>query len=304
MPLRAFGRAMPELPEVEFARGCLERWLGGEVIANAEADPTRVVRGSSRAAFAKLTGRRVTSVERRGKWLLMRFDGELGLLMHLGMTGKFELARPSEAEPRWSRARLARADGSVVHYRDPRLLGRLLVAPLAELLGQPPLAELGPDAWKSAPTPTELARRLSRRRRPIKDVLMDQTIIAGLGNIQVTEALFLARIHPSRRADRLSIEEVRRLSRAVRTSLSRTMAMNSGDKIKYVEETKRIENPFHIYGKAGAPCPRCATTVRKLTISGRTSAFCPSCQPKKLAGPNAIGARLRVRQATARKLRR
>jgi len=287
---------MPELPEVEFARGCLERWLGGEVIAKAEADPTRVVRGSSRAAFAKLAGRRVTSVERRGKWLLMRFDDELGLLGHLGMTGKFELAKPSEAEPRWSRARLERADGAVVHYRDPRQFGRLVVAPLAELLDQPPIAELGPDAWMAAPTPTELALRLSRRKRPIKDVLMDQTVMAGLGNIQVTEALFLARIHPSRRADRIAAGEIRRLCRAIRTSLARTLAMNSGDKITYVEETKRIENPFRVYGKAGAPCPRCSTTLRKLTIAGRTSAFCPSCQPRKPIGPDGPQAARRVRR--------
>src|SRR5919205_1114203 len=118
---------MPELPEVEFARSCLERWLVGQVIVRAEADRTRVVQDGTRRAMPGLAGRRVDSVERRGKCLLVRFDGEMGLFAHLGMTGKFELERPGEAPPRWSRARWVRSDGSVVHYRDPRLLGRLRV---------------------------------------------------------------------------------------------------------------------------------------------------------------------------------
>jgi len=271
---------MPELPEVEFARACLDRWLGGSVLARAEEDRTRVTRATPAAAFAGLAGHRVVAVERRGKWLLLRFEGEIGLLAHLGMTGKFELTMPDEAPPRWSRARFVRGDGAVVHYRDPRQFGRLVVAPLPELLQNDPLASLGPDAWDT-PIGETLAQRLARSARTVKDVLMDQTVLAGLGNIQVTEALFLARIHPSRKAKSLAPAEIASLRKAVRASLRRTLAMNRGDKITYVEESKRIENPFHIYGKAGKPCPRCGTIVRKVTISGRTTAFCPKDQPRR-----------------------
>lgn len=271
---------MPELPEVEFARTCLERWLGGRVVAHAEEDRTRVTGGMSPAAFASLAGHRVLAVERRGKWLLLRFDGDVGLLAHLGMTGKFELVTSGEAPPRWSRARLARADDGVVHYRDPRLLGRLVVAPLAKILEEDPLASLGPDAW-TTPIGAVLAKRLGRSTRPVKDVLMDQTVVAGLGNIQATEALFLAGIHPARRGKSIGPAETDRLRKAIRASLGRTLKMNRGDKITYVEESKRIKNPFHIYGKAGKPCPRCGTIVRKMTISGRTTAFCLNCQPRR-----------------------
>jgi formamidopyrimidine-DNA glycosylase len=198
------------------------------------------------------------------------------------MTGKFELTMPDEAPPRWSRARLTRADGAVVHYRDPRQFGRLVVAPLAELLAEDPLASLGPDAWDVPIGPT-FAGRLARSTRTVKDVLMDQTVLAGLGNIQVTDALFLARIHPARKAKSLATAEISALRKAIRASLRRTLAMNRGDKITYVEESKRIENPFHIYGKAGKPCPRCRTIVRKITISGRTTAFCPKDQPRRPA---------------------
>lgn len=274
---------MPELPEVEFARTCLERWLVGEKLVRVEADAGRVIRGSKGEAFQSLAGRRVTKVERRGKWLLWRFDAPLGLLAHLGMTGKFELQPPGDPSVRWSRVRFARRDGATVHYRDPRQFGRLEVAPLIELEAKDPLASLGPDAYEPKLTSQQLAKRIGKGRRPIKDVLMDQTVLAGLGNIQVTEALFVARIHPMHRADALGKSEISRLARGIRRSLERTLAMNRGDKITYVEETKRVENPFFIYGKARSPCPRCGEVLKKMVISGRTTAFCPSCQKRKPA---------------------
>jgi formamidopyrimidine-DNA glycosylase len=271
---------MPELPEVEFARGCLERWLGGQKLDRVEADSNRVIRGTSREAFARLAGRRVRAIERRGKWLLWRFDSELGLLAHLGMTGKFELQEEGSDDVRWSRVRFVRPDGAVAHYRDPRQFGRLAVAPLDELLTKPPLSELGPDAYEPRLTARELHDRIAGRRRPIKDVLMDQTVIAGLGNIQVTDALFLAKIHPRTRADALTSADTVRLAKAIRTSLVRALRMNRGDKIVYVEETKRVENPFLVYGKAGSPCPRCKQRLKKMSISGRTTAYCPRCQKR------------------------
>ena len=274
---------MPELPEVEFARRCLSRWLGGHVLRDVEADPTRVIRGTTQRAFASLAKHRVDHVERRGKWLLLSLRGGLGLLAHLGMTGKVELARPGSPPVRWSRVRFTRSDGAVVHYRDPRMFGHLRVAPIADLLSTEPLATLGPDAKDAPPTARALAARFGKRRRAVKDVLMDQTVIAGLGNIQVTDALFLARVHPARRADSLSHDEIDRIRRGMAKSLARTLAMNKGDKIVYVEESKRTENPFLVYGKAKSPCPVCHSPIRKMVIGGRTSAFCAVCQPRVAA---------------------
>jgi formamidopyrimidine-DNA glycosylase len=269
---------VPELPEVEFARSCLSRWLRGQTLLRVEADATRVIRGASPKSFAALAGQRVTKVERRGKWLLLSFAEGLGLLAHLGMTGKFEMARKGAPPARFSRVRFTRSDGAVVHYGDPRQFGHLRMAPLAVLLSTEPLKSLGPDAKNQLPNAGALGARLQRSRRKIKEVLMDQTVLAGLGNIQATEALFLARIHPARPADALSLAEISRLHTAITKSLARTLAMNRGDKITYVEETKRIENPFLVYGKANAPCPRCRSALKKMVIGGRTSAFCPFCQ--------------------------
>ena len=282
---------MPELPEVEFARSCLSRWLGGRTLTKVEADPTRVIRGAPPKAFAGLARDRLEKIERRGKWLLLRFASARGVLAHLGMTGKFELARRGAPAVRWSRVRFTRSDGAVVHYRDPRQFGHLRVAPLSELLTTEPLKSLGPDAKDHPPSASALTARLHRSRRKIKEVLMDQTVIAGLGNIQVTEALFLARIHPARRADSLTAAEVRRIRQAIGKSLARTLAMNSGDKITYVEESKRVENPFLVYGKANSPCPKCEAPLEKMVIGGRTSAFCTACQPRTPGRPSKNTAR-------------
>src|SRR4051812_19768873 len=155
---------MPELPEVEFARGCLERWLGGEKLARVEADRGRVTRGTPLSAFEALAGHTVKRVERRGKWLLWHFEDGTGVLAHLGMTGKFEMTS-ADVAPRSSRVRFVRRDGVVVHYRDPRQFGRLQVAPMKELLGRDPLASLGPDAHEPPLGQVLLKERLGTRKR-------------------------------------------------------------------------------------------------------------------------------------------
>ena len=268
---------MPELPEVEFARRSLEKWLVGEKLARVEADKSRILRGSTPAALEKLAGHVVLGVERRGKQLLVRLDGGAGLLGHLGMTGKFELQRPGGPEVRWSRARLGRGDGAVVHYRDPRMLGLLRPGALAELEASASWADLGPDAWETKLTGALLKERLGKRKKSIKEALLDQTALAGIGNIQATEALWKAKLAPAQRADRLSTNDFAALAKAIRWSLERTLGAESGETITYVEENP-AENPFTIYGRAGEKCPRCKTVLKKKTIGGRTTAFCPKCQ--------------------------
>jgi formamidopyrimidine-DNA glycosylase len=269
---------MPELPEVEFAREHLSLWLSGERLVRVVAQKTRISRGSSSAALRRLSGHEVLGIERRGKWLLWRLSGGLGLLAHLGMTGKFEIQRPGEEDVRWSRASFTRgSDLAVIHYRDPRMFGRLRPGPFAELLASRELVELGPDAWNEPFEPAELLSLLSTKKKTIKEVLMDQTVMAGIGNIHATEALFGARISPLRPACSLRREEVKRLLGAIRRSLARGMALNRGDKIEYVEEN-RARNPFRIYGRGGDPCPRCGNVLEKVAIGGRGSAFCALCQ--------------------------
>lgn len=268
---------MPELPEVEFARQCLTRWLRGKRLERATASPaTRVLRGSSEDALRALEGHRIEDIERRGKWLLWKLSAGAGALAHLGMTGRF-VWRPVDDEPRWSRVRLE-VKGGAVHFVDPRMFGRLLPGGFDELAHRREWRAQGPDAWDETWTPASLRDALGATKSPVKVALMDQAKVAGLGNIQATEALWRARLHPGRPPASLDANDWRRLVAGIRWTLERTLADLSGDEITYVEEDPS-SNPFLVYAREGEPCPRCSTTLEKLTLAGRTTIWCPACQP-------------------------
>ena len=267
---------MPELPEVEYAANRLRQWMLGRLVLRAKAEPTRLLRGQPARRFSQaLTGRRLERVERRGKYLLLFFDGNAGLLAHLGMTGKLVRRPTGVAEP-FSHARFELEDGFTVHFRDPRKFGRLSAEPADRLFLLPEIAALGPDALLEPPTAESLGERLSRTARPVKVALMDQSVLAGLGNIHAAEALFRARIDPLLRADRLSEEQRRRLAQAIGETIALGLANDEEEEITYVEEG--APNPFLVYGKAGEACPRCGQRLASLTQGGRTTHFCPHCQ--------------------------
>jgi formamidopyrimidine-DNA glycosylase len=275
---------MPELPEVEIAARNLRSWGEGRRIERAEIDPRgrRLFRPGTGERLARaLSGSRLVRVERRGKHLLLTLStpaGPLGLLSHLGMTGKW-VRRESGAEPpSHSRARLHLDDGVVLHYRDPRLFGRLRLVPGARFEAVPEVAALGPDPLEEGVDPGRLEAAFARTRRPVKVVMLDQRLLPGVGNIQASEALFRARIDPRRRAASLSRAEVRRLAAAVETSVRRTLEREAGPEIAYVEEAGS-ENPFRVYAREGERCPRCRrTAIRRIVQAQRSTFFCPSCQ--------------------------
>ena len=270
---------MPELPEVEFARRSLERWLHGRRVVRAEAQvKVRTFRGADVSMFERLRGALVRA-DRRGKYLLLEFEGGKGLLAHLGMTGKW-VRRPQGHEEPYSRARLHLDDRSVLHFRDPRLFGRIEPAPASRLFQLAPIANLGPDPLIDGLTPASLEEALSRSKQELKVALMDQSRLAGLGNIHAAEALYRAGLHPARRPASLDKDEWRRLSRAIHATLRFALESEDGEEIEYVEEPGS-QNPFLIYGRAGEKCRKCGTTVKSFTQGGRTTHYCPTCQPRK-----------------------
>ena len=271
---------MPELPEVEFAARTLRRWLNGQRIEAAESSDTRVFRGTDRRAFEReLVGQKLEWIERRGKYLLIAFTNNVGLLSHLGMTGKWMRVGRTAQMPSHVRARLTLSRDGHVLYRDPRLFGRIALHPADELFQLKEIRELGPDPLVDGIDERALFERLHRTQRPVKVALMDQSVIAGVGNIQATDALFHAHVHPARSGASLTPKDVRAIAAGIRTSIDYTLGLQGdGDAIEYVEEPG-AENPFVIYGRAGHTCPRCTTTLEKMDLGGRTSAFCPHCQP-------------------------
>ncbi|HEX9050098.1 MAG TPA: DNA-formamidopyrimidine glycosylase family protein [Anaeromyxobacter sp.] len=275
---------MPELPEVEIAARNLRAWTRGRTLVRLEADPRarHVFRPSTPRALARaLEGARFGPIRRIGKQLLVSLerDGEpVGLLAHLGMTGKWLLRRDGEPAPRFSRARLALDDGSVLHFADLRLFGRLRAVPGARFEEVPEVAALGPDPLEAGVDPGRLHAALARSRLPVKVRIMDQAILPGVGNIQASEALFRARIDPRRRASSLSRREAGALARAVLGSVKESIAREEGPEISYVEEPGS-ENPFLVYARAGERCPRCRrATIARAVQAQRSTFFCPRCQ--------------------------
>ena len=269
---------MPELPEVEFARKTLEKWFRGRKLVRTEAESgVRTFRDSDLGIFKALKGS-LTGIDRRGKYLMLRFSDKLGFVGHLGMTGKF-LKRDPKDEVRWSRARFFLDSGDVIHFQDMRMFGHIDAVPASELEKRPGVAKLGFDPLRDGLTVAQLKDALGKSTQDLKVALMDQERIAGLGNIHAAEALFRAKLHPSRTPASLSEPEWKALTKGIQGTIDFALEEEGdGDEIEYVEEGG--ENPFLIYGRAGTPCRRCKTIVKSFTQGGRTTHFCPHCQPK------------------------
>ncbi|MFL5400898.1 MAG: bifunctional DNA-formamidopyrimidine glycosylase/DNA-(apurinic or apyrimidinic site) lyase [Myxococcales bacterium] len=293
---------MPELPEVEIASRQLRAWAKGKRIVSARAERTRVIRGQGPQRFARLAGHELRDVERAGKWMLLLFDGGEALLSHLGMTGKWIRRRRTDPPPSHVRATVELEDGNVIDYRDQRLFGRLIRGSADELRALPQLADLGPDPLPGIDS-VRLGNVLRKTRRSLKETLMDQRTLAGLGNIQVSESLHRAKLHPERLGTSIDDDEVRRLAAAIKESLDATLRDEDGpEPITYVEEGG--ENVFLVYDRAGEPCRTCRAPIERIVQGGRSTYFCPRCQParrQRLAGAKAGLATARL--AAARPLR-
>jgi formamidopyrimidine-DNA glycosylase len=267
---------VPELPEVETVRGELEPLLAGRTLRQVEILDEGWPRPSDpRAGALELAGQRVAGVERRGKYLLLRFEGGRVLLVHLRMTGGFRSLPASHG-----RALLTLDDGSVVAYRDVRRFGTwLLLEPdevdayLAERISEEPL---GPRF-----TAKRVAARLAGRRAPVKALLLDQRIVAGLGNIYADEALWYARIHPLRPGGELDPDEIRAIVRGARRALRVGISRRGATLSDYATpngDRGTMQDEFKVYGRTGEPCPRCGTPIAKTRAGGRGTHYCPQCQ--------------------------
>jgi formamidopyrimidine-DNA glycosylase len=280
---------VPELPEVETIRRQLAERLQGRTIARAEVDDALLVSPEDPLAFsAQLEGRRIESIGRRGKYLLVELDSGDTLAMHLRMTGRLHWrpAAPGADDDgeRFQRARFDLDDGSTVTFGDMRRFGRAWIVPatLDDREGYWS-ARVGIEPLSPRFTGRGLARLLERRRGPIKAVLLNQALVAGLGNMYVDEALFQARIHPLRPAGTLDAGEIRRLHRAIRERLSAAVEAGGASIDSYRDslgERGSMQDLLRVHLREGEPCPRCGTTIRKTRVAQRGTYWCPHCQPE------------------------
>jgi formamidopyrimidine-DNA glycosylase len=265
---------VPELPEVETVRRRLEPVLVGRSFDRVEILDARLTRPEDPLAVAvELVGERVAAVDRRGKYLIVRFASGRALLVHLRMTGSFHVDEEASHE----RAIVTLDDRRRVSYRDVRRFGTWLLLEPDEV--EPYLAaRVGEEPLDALFTVAHLGERIATRRAPIKAALLDQRTLAGLGNIYTDEALWWARIHPLRPAESLERAEVRHLHRAIRRALERGIARQGADLGDGVYRGGRMQQEFKAYGREGDPCDRCGTPIAKTRVGGRGTWFCPTCQ--------------------------
>jgi formamidopyrimidine-DNA glycosylase len=274
---------MPELPEVETVRRSLLDSVVGQRISGLHLGDFPGVLGDQRAedVLARIAGREITGIHRRAKYLIFDLDDGTAIVVHLRMTGRLSLLNRNEPLLRFQHLAIELANGTDLRFSDQRKFGRVLhldadeVEALEGKLGVEPLGDGFSDAW--------LEERLRRRSGKIKSVLLDQALIGGLGNIYADESLFRARIHPERRANSLSSEEVRRLHRAVRDVL-RAAVDGRGTTISSFEDAAgnkgRYGGKLQVYGRGGkAACTRCGSPLERTVIGGRGTSFCPRCPP-------------------------
>lgn len=263
---------MPELPEVETTRRRLLPLLQGKPLLRVRhQDPGRY-RHTERAE-----GARLLDIGRRGKFLLFALSGGLEMVVHLGMTGGFRL----EATPH-TRATLE-FPSFPLHFHDPRRFGRLWVVERGDYREIPLLGRLGPEPLSEGFQLEGFLQGLRRSAKPLKALLLDQTLAAGVGNIYADEALFRARLHPLRPAQELSPGEGERLYRALREVLAEALALGGStlSDRTYQQPDGRpgsFQERHAVYGREGLPCPACGTPIRRQVVAGRSTHFCPRCQ--------------------------
>jgi formamidopyrimidine-DNA glycosylase len=261
---------MPELPEVETVVRSLAPHLAGRRIVAAEFTSRHVTPGNRAALARKLAGRTIQSVTRRGKYILIRLD-QGTLTAHLGMTGQM-LLDPAPSDHVYGVFHL---DGGVLVFRDPRQFGSISWDKEAH----PGVAKLGPEPLEIALA--EFEARLKKRRTRMKALLLDQTFVAGIGNIYADEILYAAQVHPLAIAARLSKPRIAGVHRAMREIL--TLAIEHGgssisDYVNAAGERGWFQVLHNAYGRAGEPCPRCGSPIRKILVAQRGTHYCVRCQ--------------------------
>ncbi len=275
---------MPELPEVETVRRGLDRRLTGRRLAHVAVDRPDLRFPLPPDLGARLSGRRVEAMRRRAKYLLFDLDSGETLIGHLGMSGRMHIhdARPNSQQPH-EHIVFDVEDGTVVIFQDHRRFGYFDLCPTAELDDHRFFRDLGPEPLGDGFTPASLSAAIATKRTPIKSALLDQRVVAGLGNIYVCEALFRAGISPTRLAMTVPGRRAARLVPEIRDVLTEAIAAGGSTLRDYVQASGELgyfQHDFRAYGQEGEPCrkPKCRGTIARIVQSGRSTFHCPVCQ--------------------------
>jgi formamidopyrimidine-DNA glycosylase len=284
---------VPELPEVETVARDLRPLITGATIVDADTRWARTLRGLTPEAFADgVAGRRIEGVSRRGKQVVVSLDGAAFLTIHLKMTGQLFVVRRDTPDDPYVRLVLALEDGREIRFRDIRKFGRVGLYVAAD---DDPFATTGPEPLADSFTVAAFRRRIRGRKGRLKPLLLDQSFIAGVGNIYADEALWAARLHPLRTARTLRPADERRLWLELRRILAEAVIRRGSSIDDYTapDGDGEMQEHLRVYQRAGEPCMRCGRPIRRIVVGGRATHFCSWCQ--RLPGADRAGARAILR---------
>jgi formamidopyrimidine-DNA glycosylase len=271
---------MPELPEVETVVRGLRAKLPSQTLERVVVYKPLVVKEPAASFSKRLTGKKVVAIERHGKSMFIIFDNALCLKIHLGMTGQLLFVSKTARPDPYVRVlfQLSSPEFDLV-YRDVRQFGGL------RFVAQAHEPTWGPDAWKAPVAETIIALR--KKTGMVKHALLNQLVIAGVGNIYADESLHMSKIHPKQKLEKLSLADVKRLGEAVRAVLKRSLDLG-GTSFRNYTDTAGARGGFkgrlRVYGKTGEPCIECGTPIVKTVVASRGTHYCPKCQKEKKAG--------------------
>lgn len=273
---------MPELPEVETVRRSLIQLVQDKVIKAVHIYYPKIIVGDPAVFAESLQGRRILTVDRRGKYLLVRFDHELTMVSHLRMEGKYFLRQTAKPDNKHVHVVFEFTDGTALQYQDVRKFGRMQLVQTGQEKQVSGIKTLGPEPFSADFTTDKFYQDLHRHRKAIKQVLLDQHVVTGLGNIYVDEVLWLSQINPMLPANEVTLTQASQLHDHIIEELK--MAVDHGGTTirSYVDaqgNTGQFQFDLHVYGREGKPCERCGNIIEKTKLGGRGTHFCPQCQP-------------------------
>ncbi|ALB29191.1 DNA-formamidopyrimidine glycosylase [Companilactobacillus heilongjiangensis] len=272
---------MPEMPEVETVRRGLISQVKGRKITNVEIRYQNLITGDVDQFKEFVTGTTITDIGRRAKFLLIHLDNGYTIISHLRMEGRYKISADPSAIDKHSHAIFTLDNGQKMIYNDVRKFGRMQLWNTDDLENNKSIQKLGPEPLSAAFTFNNLKPRIMRHRKDIKTVLLDQSVMSGLGNIYVDEVLWKVKIHPETPADHLNDTDIQNIIEVSNGEMEKAIASGGSTVRSYVDATGHkgnMQNSLKVYGKEGTPCPRCGTDIEKIKVGGRGTHFCPKCQ--------------------------
>ncbi len=268
---------MPELPEVETVVRALRAPLIGQTIVEIRNYWPKQINPDLTEFQTRIHGKKINAVERRAKYIVISLSDEETLIIHLRMSGHLSVVSPAEPAQKHVHTLFALANGQELRFRNPRKFGRVYLVQDKESI----LGKLGPEPLEATFTVTLLQEMLNGRKRKLKPLLLDQTLIAGIGNIYADEAAFEARLHPERRANTLTLAEITALHSAIQHVLTLGIEREGASISQYIKPdgTKgEMQNEVKVFRRTGQPCYHCGTPIQRIKCGGRSTHFCPTCQ--------------------------